>query len=83
MLICYCFLEHISEFKHQFEMILEGEKGIDTARNKFADCEVAEQKARKKLKKIQKREVQGDVVAIKTKVAECERQREIAQTEGK
>lgn len=74
--------DQVNEFKHQFEMILEGEKGIDTARSKFNNCENMEHKARKELKKIQKRRSAEDVRAFESRVIECERQRELAQTEG-
>lgn len=75
------FIAQINEFKHQFEMILEGAKAIDAARNKFAQCENNEHKARKELKKVQKRRTTEQVQAVEAKVIECERQRELAQNE--
>ena len=62
---------------------MEGERNLDAARNKFANCEALEQKARKKLKKAQKKNSSEEIRAAEAKIAECERQKDLMQVEGK
>ncbi|KAK6619838.1 hypothetical protein RUM44_006237 [Polyplax serrata] len=75
------FADQIAEFRHQFETILEGERTIDAARNKFANCEVGEEKAKKKLKKAQKKQAGEEIRTAEMKIQECVTQKALMQAE--
>lgn len=56
---------------------------MDAVQQKLCNFEVLEQKARKKLKKAQKKQVLDEICAAEAKILECERQKELMQAEGK
>lgn len=64
-------------------MILEGERRLDTVRSKLANCELTELKAKKKLKKAQKKNSAEEVTIATENIIECERQKKVTQAEGK
>ncbi|KAG8238199.1 hypothetical protein J437_LFUL018082, partial [Ladona fulva] len=65
----------------QFELILEGEKHVDQARNHLNRCETTEMKIRKELKKATKKPLAEEVRELEMRVAQAERTREHAQLE--
>merc|ERR1719219_1072933 len=73
--------DHIKEFKHQFDMILEGAKQMDAAK---ADLQVAEQKEgkiKKELKKAAKKATSEELREMTTRLEEAEREKDLAQLE--
>lgn len=75
------FSDHLKEFVCQFELILEGEKHVDQARNNLNRCELAEMKIRKELKKASKKSLSEDVRELELRLAQAERSRDHAQLE--
>lgn len=76
------FTEHMKDFRHHFEMILEGEKGVDNARNNLDVAEAKETKYRKELKKLRKKSSGGDGEsheALEAKVRMAEKERDSSQ----
>lgn len=75
------FSENIKEFKHHFDMILEGAKQLDLAK---ADLQIAEQKEgklKKELKKAAKKATAEEIREMAEKLAEAEREKDFAQLE--
>lgn len=75
------FAEHLKKFKHQFEMILEGEKQVDHARTHLAQCEQRELKIRKELKKAAKKATVEEINNLEIKLSQAERAKDLAQLE--
>lgn len=53
------FSEHMKDFKHQFDMILEGAKQLDLAKTDLQSAEVKEGKLKKELKSCQESNNRG------------------------
>ncbi|XP_071438716.1 uncharacterized protein [Hetaerina americana] len=75
------FTDHLKEFSSQFELILEGEKHVDQARNRLNSCEQVETKLRKELKKAAKKSQSEEVRQLEMRLAQAERSRDLAQLE--
>lgn len=75
------FIEQIKVFKHQFEMILEGERQIDQARNHLLACEQRELKIRKELKRAAKKATDDEINNLEIKLSQAERAKDLAQLE--
>ncbi|XP_075219320.1 uncharacterized protein LOC142323487 isoform X2 [Lycorma delicatula] len=75
------FLEQVSKFKYQFDMILEGEQRIDKMREHLGACELRESKYKKELKKASQKGTVDDVQEIETKIAEAKSLIKVAQIE--
>lgn len=75
------FSEHIKEFKHQFEMILEGAKQLDIAKGDLQAAEQKEGKLKKDLKKAAKKATTEELREMSLKLSEAERDKDLAQLE--
>ncbi|XP_064477606.1 uncharacterized protein LOC135391308 [Ornithodoros turicata] len=75
------FLEQLKAFKHQFDLILEGEKHVDQARNQLAICEQKELKIKKELKKASKKATVEEINNLEMRLAQAERAKDLAQYE--
>ncbi|XP_074660736.1 uncharacterized protein LOC141913171 [Tubulanus polymorphus] len=75
------FTEQLKMFKQMFELILEGEKHIDQARNHLALCEQKEGKIKKELKKAAKFATNDEIRSLETKLLQAERAKDIAKLE--
>ncbi|XP_013776595.1 uncharacterized protein LOC106461326 isoform X1 [Limulus polyphemus] len=75
------FTEHLKNFKHQFEMILDGEKQVDNARAHLAQCEQRELRIRKELKKAAKKATVEEINNLEIKLSQAERAKDLAQLE--
>lgn len=75
------FVEHLKAFKHHFDLILEGEKQVDQARNSLALCEQKELKIKKELKKASKKATVEEISNLEMKLAQAERAKDLAQFE--
>ncbi|XP_046406585.1 uncharacterized protein LOC124171458 [Ischnura elegans] len=75
------FTDHLKEFSNQFELILEGEKHVDQARNRLNSCELVETKIRKDLKKAAKKAQSEEVRQLEMRLAQAERSRGLAHLE--
>lgn len=75
------FLEQVTKFKYQFDMILEGEQRIDKIREHLAACEQRESKLKKELKKAAQKGTVDDVKEIEEKIAEAKSSISVAQIE--
>jgi len=75
------FTESIKDYKYQFEIILEGEKHVDQARNHLTACEQRENKFRKELKKASKKATPDEINQLEIKLAQSERAKDLAQVE--
>merc|ERR1719192_2365067 len=73
--------DHIKEFKHQFDMILEGAKQLDTAKTDLQTAEQKEGKIKKELKKGAKKATAEELREMTTRLSEAEREKDIAQLE--
>lgn len=75
------FIEHLKAFKNQFELILEGERQVDIARNHLVSCEQREQKIRKELKRAAKKATEDEINNLEIKLSQAERAKYLAQLE--
>jgi hypothetical protein len=75
------FTENLKDFKYQFEMILEGERHVDQARNHMAACEQQELKIKKELKKAAKKATTEELNRLEIKLGQAERAKDLAQLE--
>merc|ERR1719447_2027859 len=75
------FSEHIKEFKHQFDMILEGAKQLDLAKVELQSAEQKEGKLKKELKKAAKKATAEELREMSAKLGEAEREKDMAQLE--
>eukprot|EP00092_Neocalanus_flemingeri_P001509 GFUD01001611.1.p1 GENE.GFUD01001611.1~~GFUD01001611.1.p1 ORF type:complete len:407 (+),score=101.73 GFUD01001611.1:160-1380(+) len=75
------FSEHIKEFKHQFDMILEGAKQLDLAKADLQTAEIKEGKLKKELKKAAKKATTEELREMSVKLGEAEREKDLAQLE--
>lgn len=75
------FAEHLKEFRHQFEMILEGARQLDVARTTLQTAELKETKVKKELKKAAKKATAEEIREMSSRLAEAEREKDIAQVE--
>lgn len=76
------FTEQLKDYKYQFEMILEGERHVDQARNHLTACEQRELKIKKELKKAAKHKAtQEEMKQLEIKLAQAERAKDLAQLE--
>ncbi|XP_022646838.1 uncharacterized protein LOC111266648 isoform X2 [Varroa jacobsoni] len=73
------FLDQLKSFKHDFEMILEGERQVDAARGKLAQAEQREYKIKKELKKAVKKASVEELNSLETKLTDAERAKDLAQ----
>merc|ERR1719150_2313863 len=73
--------DHIKEFKHQFDMILEGAKQLDMAKTDLQTAEQKEGKIKKELKKGAKKATAEELREMTTRLSEAEREKDIAQLE--
>merc|ERR1719495_2225229 len=73
--------DHIKEFKHQFDMILEGAKQLDAAKTDLQLAEQKEGKLKKELKKAAKKATAEELREMTTRLSEAEREKDIAQLE--
>uniref|UniRef100_A0A147BHM0 Putative myosin-i heavy chain-like protein n=1 Tax=Ixodes ricinus TaxID=34613 RepID=A0A147BHM0_IXORI len=76
------FVEHLKAFKHHFDLILEGEKQVDQARNALVLCEQKELKIKKELKKASKKATVEEISNLELKLAQAERAKDLAQYEA-
>ncbi|XP_046329067.1 uncharacterized protein LOC124112918 isoform X1 [Haliotis rufescens] len=75
------FIEHIKEYKHMYEMVLEGEKHVAHAKTNFASCEQREVKIRKELKKAFKKATSAELQSLEGRLSQAERAKDLAQVE--
>lgn len=75
------FSNHIKEFQHQFDMILEGAKQLDLAKVELQTAEQKEGKLKKELKKAAKKATAEELRDMSVKLAEAEREKDLAQLE--
>jgi len=73
--------DHIKEFKHQFDMILEGAKQLDVAKGDLQAAEQKEGKIKKELKKAAKKATAEELRDMTSRLSEAEREKDIAQLE--
>lgn len=75
------FCEHIKEYRHMYEMILEGEKHLAQSKHNFAACEQREMRIRKELKKAFKKASEAELQILENRLAQAERAKDLAQVE--
>ncbi|KAK7098166.1 uncharacterized protein [Littorina saxatilis] len=75
------FCENLKEYRHMFEMILEGEKHLAQSRHNFAICEQRETRTRKELKKAFKKASEAELQVLENRLAQAERAKDLAQLE--
>merc|ERR1719300_1231820 len=75
------FSEHIKEFQHQFDMILEGAKQLDLAKADLQTAEIKEGKLKKELKKAAKKATTEELREMSLKLGEAEREKDLAMME--
>lgn len=75
------FCEHIKEYRHMYEMILEGEKHLAQSKHNFATCEQREVRIRKELKKAFKKASDAELQMLENRLAQAERAKDLAQLE--
>lgn len=75
------FAEHMKDFRHQFEMILEGARQLDLARSTLQAAEGKETKIKKELKKAAKKATAEEIREMSVRLGEAEREKDIAQLE--
>ncbi|RUS77157.1 hypothetical protein EGW08_015080 [Elysia chlorotica] len=75
------FGEHIKDYRHMFEMVLEGEKQVSHSKNNFVTCEQREMKIRKELKKAFKKASSSEIQLLEGKLCQAERAKDLAQLE--
>merc|ERR1719336_1381284 len=73
--------DHIKEFKHQFDMILEGAKQMDAAKTDLQLAEQKEGKIKKELKKAAKKATSEELREMTARLEEAEREKDLAQLE--
>ena len=73
--------DNIKEFKHQFDMILEGAKQLDVAKTDLQTAEQKEGKIKKELKKAAKKATAEELREMTSRLSEAEREKDIAQLE--
>lgn len=73
------FCEHIKDYRHMFEMILEGEKHLAQSKHNFAACEQRELRIRKELKKAFKKASDAELQMMENRLAQAERAKDLAQ----
>jgi len=73
--------DHIKEFKHQFDMILEGAKQLDNAKTDLQLSEQKEGKIKKELKKAAKKATAEEMKEMTARLEEAEREKDLAQLE--
>merc|ERR1719225_1436293 len=75
------FSEHIKNFKNQFDMILEGARQLDMSKADLQAAEIKEGKLKKELKKAAKKATTEELREMSLKLAEAEREKDLAQLE--
>ncbi|BFZ15828.1 hypothetical protein BsWGS_18867 [Bradybaena similaris] len=75
------FGEHLKDYRHMFEMILEGERHVAQSRNNFMACEQREMKVRKELKKAFKKSSTSEIQTLEVRLSQAERAKDLAQME--
>jgi len=75
------FTENWKEFRHQFDMILEGDRQLDFAKCNLQDAEQKENKLKKELKKTAKRATPEELREMSTRLQSVEREKDVAQLE--
>jgi hypothetical protein len=85
------FAERVKEFRHHFEMILEGEKQVDAAKATLDQAEVKEAKLRKEIKKVAKAKSSSSqpqspplsevLRDLSQRLSHAEREKDVAQAE--
>ncbi|KAH7935218.1 hypothetical protein HPB52_004806 [Rhipicephalus sanguineus] len=75
------FVEHLKTFRHQFELILEGERQVDHSRSALAACEQKELRIKKELKRAAKKATVEEISNLELKLAQAERAKDLAQFE--
>lgn len=75
------FVVNLKKFKHQFEMILEGEQHIDKSRNHLKTCEQKEAKIKKEIKQCNSKGTVDSVRILDEKLNESREQVKAAQAE--
>jgi hypothetical protein len=78
----FLFLEHLKDFRNQFQMIYEGERHVDQARGHLVSCEAQENYIKKDLKKASKKCNREEVRQLEIKLAQAQRTKDLAQFEG-
>jgi len=73
--------ENLKDFRHQFEMVLEGARQLDVARTTLQVAEQKETKIKKELKKVAKKATADEIREMSGKLSEAEREKDIAQLE--
>merc|ERR1719348_1195586 len=73
--------DHIKEFKHQFDMILEGAKQLDVAKGDLQQAEMKEGKIKKELKKAAKKATAEELREMSVRLGEAEREKDLALLE--
>uniref|UniRef100_A0A1B6MGD4 Uncharacterized protein n=1 Tax=Graphocephala atropunctata TaxID=36148 RepID=A0A1B6MGD4_9HEMI len=64
------FIDQLNKFRYAFEIILEGEMGIDRLREQLGACEAKESKLKKDLQKAVKKNHTGEVRQIEQKIVD-------------
>jgi len=75
------FCENIKEFRHHFEMILEGARQLDLARGELQQAELRESKIKKELKKAAKKAPAEELREMSARLDEAEREKGLALLE--
>lgn len=75
------FTDHLKDFRHQFEMILEGARQLDLAKSTLQAAEGRETKIKKELKKAAKKATAEEIREMSVRLSEAEREKDIAQLE--
>ncbi|XP_018496181.1 uncharacterized protein LOC108864625 [Galendromus occidentalis] len=76
------FFETLRTFRQQCEMILEGEKVVDTARADLARAERKERKIKTNIKKISKKAPSEKMMTIEMELSNAERAKDLAHFEA-
>merc|ERR1719225_1766651 len=71
--------DHIKEFKHQFDMILEGAKQMDAAKTDLQLAEQKEGKIKKELKKAAKKATSEELREMTTRLSKGRKNKERAK----
>jgi len=75
------FTENWKEFRHQFDLILEGDRQLDFAKGNLQAAEQKENKLKKELKKTAKRATPEELREMSTRLQSVEREKDMAQIE--
>lgn len=73
--------DNLKDFRHQFEMVLEGARQLDVARTTLQGAEQKENKIKKELKKVSKKAPADEIRELSGRLSEAEREKDIAQME--